>query len=135
MTERLYVFRDVGIPPRAERGSGHSHFGFRKDVILGTGERPMTKLAYSHYLRRFRDALVDCCGYSRKLADDFGCQSLRSGGDSHLFFSGCDQTQRMIAGEWSTASVEAGYIRPRLQRHLRAMKTHALAADIVELAP
>ena len=88
MSERRYVFRDVGMPPRAERASGHSHFGFRRDVIRGTGERPMTKLAYDHYLRRFRDALVDCCGYSRALANDFGCQSLRSGGDSHLFFSG-----------------------------------------------
>ena len=132
LSERRYVFRDVGMPPREDRESGHTHFGFRKDVVLGTGERPMAKLAYDHYLRRFRDALVDCCGYSRKLADDFGTQSLRSGGDSHLFFSGCDQTQRMIAGEWSTPSVEAGYLRPRLQQHLKAMKVHALAAGIVE---
>ena len=132
LPERRYVFRDVGLPPPSQRRSGHTHFRWRHDVVLGDGVRPMTGAAYDHYLSRFRDALVDCCGYSRALAKDFGCQSLRSGGDTHLFACGWDQNQRMMLGEWSTPSVEAGYLRPRMVRHLKAMRVHALAADVVE---
>ena len=131
LSERRYVFRDVGLPPRSRRRSGHTHLAWRRDVILGDGVRPMSGTAYNHYLSRFRDALVDCCGYSRTLANDFGCQSLRSGGDTHLFACGWDQNQRMMLGEWSTPSVEAGYLRPRMMRHLEAMRVHALAADVV----
>ena len=113
---RRYLFRDVGLM------TGHTHAGFRIEGVRGDGQFPMTRTAYGHYLSRFRRGLEELCGYTKAQAKSFGLQSLRSGGDTHLFHNGVSKDVRMVVGEWATPSVEAGYVQARIRSKLATMR-------------
>jgi hypothetical protein len=112
---REYLFRDVGGL------TGHTHAHKRMDVWWG-GEFPIAKAAYGHYLTRFREALRQCCGYSQADAKEFGMQSMRSGGNTHLFHEGLTQEQRMGLGSWMTPRVEMGYLRQLMSRKMEVLR-------------
>jgi hypothetical protein len=110
---RKYLFRDV------VSATGHSHAHKRVDIVDPSplaGARSLNKLAYSHYLSRFQEALHDCCGMQKTTTRYFGTHSFRSGGDTHLFNMGMTMAQRMDIGRWATALVERGYLRLRCKQ-------------------
>ena len=79
-------------------------------------------LAYDHYLNRFRQAIEECCDYTRAQALKFGTQSLRSGGCIHLFNMGVSALLRMDLGNWMTPSVEHGYLRVSCAKQVTFMR-------------
>jgi hypothetical protein len=117
-----YLFRDV-VPL-----DGHTHEHKRRDGFSpqSTGRRSMTKHAYSHYLSRFRAALVECCGFAKGTARDFGTHSVRSGGDTHLFNCGYGPEQRREVGDWATALVERDYLRLRCEQMFAMVRAAGL---------
>jgi hypothetical protein len=52
---------------------------------------------------------------------EFGTQSLRSGGDAHLFNNNIPQDIRMVIGQWRTPSVEEGYVRSMMSSRFEMM--------------
>ena len=93
----------------------------RRDEVVGDGRFPLGRKAYGHYRTRFREALRCCCGYTRVQSLEFGTQSLRSGGDTHLFNNKVPQDIRMVLGQWRTPSVEEGYVRSMLSSRFEMM--------------
>ena len=112
---KRFLFRDI-VP----RG-GYKFASVRHDEVTGDGRHPIARRAYGHYLTRFREALRVCCGYSRTEAMEFGTQSLRSGGDTHLFNNNIPQDIRMVIGQWRTPSVEEGYVRSMMSSRFEMM--------------
>ena len=112
---RAFLFRDI-VPT-----SGHKFASVRHDRVVGEGRFPLGRKAYGHYLTRFREAIRCCCGYTRTQAMEFGTQSLRSGGNTHLFNNKVPQDIRMVLGQWRTPSVEEGYVRSMLSSRFEMM--------------
>jgi hypothetical protein len=104
---RSFLFRPVTYD------SGHSHRS-RQSPRLGDG-RQMLRFApspdYNAFLGALRHALESCCGMSKQQAKAYGTQSLRSGGDTHLWRCGIPAEIRRELGRWATPSVEYGYLR------------------------
>ena len=115
MPTRRYLFRDI-VP-----AGGYKFASVRRDMVSGDGRHPIARRAYSHYLTRIRESLRACCGYSKTEAMEFGTQSLRSGGDTHLFNNGVPQDVRMVLGQWKTPSVEEGYVRSMMSQRFELM--------------
>ena len=104
--------RDLGeeIPVGYEGFVNSKRFLFRDMTVAGTsthktqraykvdmeGRRPMASggKAYSHYKTRMRQAMTECCAYSKTQAKEFGTQGLRAGGDTHLFNMGVPASVR-----------------------------------------
>ena len=82
--------------------------------------------AYHHYLARIRQALGECCGYSKTQVKEFGTQSMRSGGDTHMFNMGVPASVHMDLGHWKTPSVERGYFRIQVQQRVKFMESVGL---------
>ena len=119
-TAKVFLLRDV------EPHTGHNHWGSRVDGLAGDGRLPLPKRAYKHYMVRLREALQVCCNMSEAAAGNFGTQSLRSGGDTHLFHLGFGSEERCFMGQWATPPVEVTYLRPQVGAHLGKMQqSHA----------
>jgi hypothetical protein len=69
---------------------------------------------YSAYLKLFREALEVCCKVPTLELSEYGTQSARSGGDTHLWRQGVSAERRRLVGLWKTPSVELGYLRTSL---------------------
>ena len=57
---------------------------------------------------------------------EFGTQSLRAGGDTHLFNMGVPASVRMDLGQWKTPSVERGYLRIKVKERVTFMQSVGL---------
>ena len=135
---------DLGAPiaPGFEGFVDSKRFLFRDMTVQGTsthkttrvykvdmeGRRPMASggKAYGHYKTRMRQAMRECCGYSRTQSMEFGTQSLRAGGDTHLFNMGVPASVRMDLGQWKTPSVERGYLRIKVKERVTFMQSVGL---------
>ena len=76
---------------------------------------------YTQFLKSMRRALR-ATGMSSTLADKYGTQSLRSGGDTHLYRSGAPADLRQFMGRWATPSVEHGYLRVGIKERFNMAK-------------
>ena len=119
---KSFLFRDMTL------ASKYSHKTRREYKVDMVGRRPMASggSAYHHYLARIRQALGECCGYSKIQVKEFGTQSMRSGGDTHLFNMGVPASVRMDLGHWKTPSVERGYLRIQVQQRVKFMESVGL---------
>jgi hypothetical protein len=102
-----WVFRSIGIQP----GCKLKMDGKRVDVISGDGFTMLGRKGYKKWLNTMRYAMRDCCGMSKEDSLLYGTQSMRSGGDTHLFNLGFGSEFRCDIGSWATPNVERGYLR------------------------
>ena len=72
-----FVFRGIEKPKGA---SGHTWAGKRKDMLELNAMTPIGRSTYKKYLCRFREALIDCCGFTSEAVRQFGMHSMRVGG-------------------------------------------------------
>ena len=70
---------------------------------------PLSKNQYSVYLRRYRHALRECCGFSAAEAALFSLHSGRRTGDTRMRQAGVSQDLRMAAGCWLDRDSEQLY--------------------------
>ena len=116
---KQHVFRGIIKPAGAP---GHTWQDKRVDALEMDSDRPITKSDYGKYLTRFRAALKQCCGLSKKAQKEFGIHSMRVGGDTWLFENGVPEEVRMRMGGWATAFSERTYIRTLVEERLRTCK-------------
>ena len=66
-----------------------------------------------------RLAMRHLCKYTAKQATVFASQSLRRGGDAHLWKNGATKDVHMALGSWKTPKVEIGDLEMELEEHLQ----------------
>ena len=114
--EKRFIF------PEFTSKRGKSHPG-KQEFTYYDGYFACGKRAYPKWNRLFRKGLGDNCGIKDKDEQkEYGLQSMRSGGDTHLWNKGVSAEERRDIGGWATPSVERSYLRKRLKDSLKFSK-------------
>lgn len=138
-----YIFRDIRHRRASDGDAGlHLHFDdnphspkvgpthkgqiARWQLVLGDGERRMSKTTYDKTLALLREALRDCCGVERDSLGEFGTHSCRRGGDTEMFKAGASAETRQLIGMWMTPSVELGYVGFSARQHMLWASGHVV---------
>ena len=88
-----YLFRRGRIKKASAGGKKHSHrhMTWETEHIEGDGELPINcekgSAAYMWWMRKLRQALLECCGLSKSAASKYGTHSLKRGGNTALFLA------------------------------------------------
>jgi hypothetical protein len=114
-----FVFRGVEKPKGARV---HTWAGKRVDMLELASALPIGRKTYKKYLGRFREALIDCCGFTAEAVRQFGMHSMRVGGDTWLFENEVPQEVCQRMGGWASALSESTYIRTLVAERINTCK-------------
>jgi hypothetical protein len=127
-----YVFRRGRIEKAAKGDKEHSHrhMTWETEHIEGDGELPINcekgSAAYLWWMRKLRQALVECCGLSKSAASKYGTHSLKRGGNTALFLAKAPKQHRVRAGGWKDEDMDDEYLQFLIEEELK----HAAACSI-----
>jgi hypothetical protein len=112
----IFLFRDITMTSK-RNGAAYVTYG-----IAGDGSTPMTQAGYRAALRLSRRCIQETSGIPDDVRFEWGTQSNRAGGDSHLFESGVLADERRAIGVWADADTEVGYLRLRIRARFAKMR-------------
>ena len=120
----MHIVREVRISRhRQAEGRKRTYVGGQAHGMLELASAlPIGRRTYKKYLGRFREALIDCCGFTSEAVRQVGMHSMRVGGDTWLFENEVPQEVRQRIGGWASALSESTYIRTLVAERINTCK-------------